>query len=169
MARVCRNIIIDVLTLIIVVTIVLLVLHLVRADAECLPSSQAVWDAHPRSHATWNLVDGRECWRVGYGKRREVVHHEQRLRSNTARLPPNDPRPRPAPATAGAVTNSASPGLTATYEPGRSRDSETQVTGLPAAPLPEETLGMMAFSSMVWTDWAQDWEDLFAAREGTDR
>jgi len=32
------------------------------ANAECLPSTKAVWMAHPGTHATWRRIEGRQCW-----------------------------------------------------------------------------------------------------------
>jgi len=36
------------------------------ARSECLPSAEAVWTAHPRSHATWRMQlpghEGTKCW-----------------------------------------------------------------------------------------------------------
>src|SRR5229473_3487421 len=38
----------------------------VPARSECLPSAEAVWNAHPGSHATWRLRlpghEGTKCW-----------------------------------------------------------------------------------------------------------
>jgi hypothetical protein len=38
----------------------------VPARSECLPSADAVWNAHPGSHATWRLRlpghEGAKCW-----------------------------------------------------------------------------------------------------------
>src|SRR5258707_2884240 len=38
----------------------------VPARSECLPSAEAVWNAHPGSHATWRLQlpghEGTKCW-----------------------------------------------------------------------------------------------------------
>src|SRR5258707_14124569 len=90
----CVLCVIDVLTVIVTLIIVLIIAGLLIFPAyagECLGSAQAVWDAHPSSHATWNLIDGRECWRVGWGKRsKEVVHSAEASRSSR-----HDTTPRP--------------------------------------------------------------------------
>jgi hypothetical protein len=47
-----------------------------RTKVECLSSANEVWAAHNGAHATWHNIDGRKCWIVGYGKRKEVIQPE---------------------------------------------------------------------------------------------
>lgn len=99
---------IDILTAVIVVIILGIVLLMFfgrpAKAGECLGSARAVWSAHPGAWATWHNVDGDKCWMVGKRHAKEVVRHEQRVRSRTARLPADETRPRPLPSTpAGAI------------------------------------------------------------------
>jgi hypothetical protein len=101
------------------------------AMAECLSSAAQVRAEHGvAAWSTWRYVDGHKCYMVG--ERKVVINDGQRGRSSriSKRLPTIDTRPRPA-ASPAVAENSASPGLTATSQPGRSIDSETI---LPAAP-----------------------------------
>ena len=85
-----------------------------EAHAECLSSPNAVWAAHPGSHATWRLRltghEGVKCWFVrgsrnvqapriqrdlAAASRRGTVHHEADRRSNGASAV-NRPDERPA-------------------------------------------------------------------------
>src|SRR5260370_21829714 len=54
------------LTAAMLVTVAMLAALSVPARSECLPSADAVWNAHPASHATWRLRlpghEGAKCW-----------------------------------------------------------------------------------------------------------
>jgi len=51
------------LTVIVLITSTLLVSKC--AEAECYSTPRQVWREHPHAHATWNYVDGKQCWRAG--------------------------------------------------------------------------------------------------------
>src|SRR5262245_6484155 len=67
------------------------------ANAECLPSARAVWNAHDGKHATWANVDGRKCWSQGFPKHERKVRHLVTVRSLNAPQRSVVPSPRPRP------------------------------------------------------------------------
>lgn len=67
-----------------------------RAEA-CLDSARAVWAQNPKAHATWNLVDGKQCWRAGWPRTSPSRHARPAygMASATSRGSLPLPRPRP--------------------------------------------------------------------------
>jgi hypothetical protein len=53
------------LTIIALITCTILVSKCAEA-AECFATPRQVWREHPHEHATWNYVDGKQCWRAGH-------------------------------------------------------------------------------------------------------
>ncbi len=123
------------------------------AQAECLSSANAVWAAHPGSHATWRLRlpghEGTKCWFASSRERKGSdadastdAAHKIRAVSEMA-----IPRPRPR---------------------SRSQDTlaETELAPLPPSAKPAST--DEGRSILIWgTPMRIDptWEELFAGRE----
>jgi len=79
-----------------VVTAMLIIIGVASVShaGECLPSARAVWNAHNGKHATWNMVGGQKCYRVGYGRHHQKVMQLAGHRGR--RFGTNDVRPRSA-------------------------------------------------------------------------
>ena len=119
----------------------------VPARSECLPGADAVWNAHPGSHATWRLRlpghEGTKCWYAGSKSKvtdadasRDAAHEITTV-STTA-----FPLPRP-----------------------RSQDA---LSDTERGPLPEPASAGEARSILIWgapMRIDEAWEEMFAGRE----
>src|SRR5215470_2590642 len=121
------------------------------AHAECLPSAEAVWAAHPGSHAMWRLRMpghiGEKCWYASPSKSEEM--QTDTPRNVGSEIAPVSaiavPRPRPQ--------------LQDTL-------AETERAPLPASAKPTSTGG--ARSILMWGAPMRidaTWDELFAGRE----
>jgi hypothetical protein len=82
------------LTIVILITANLVVSRC--AEAECFANPRQVWREYPRAHATWNYIDGKQCWRRGYPQHASRERH--RSYGMAVSLPPVPiPRERPVP------------------------------------------------------------------------
>jgi hypothetical protein len=115
------------------------------ARAECLSSADAVWAAHPGSHATWRLRlpghEGVKCWfAAGRGKAMDAAAARDSIPENNANA---IPLPLPRPGSTDALTGAdrvSSPGVS---------------TG--------EARSVLTGGTPMQID--QTWDDLFIARE----
>ena len=169
----------------------MLATQLMPAHSECLSSAEAVWKAHPGSHATWRLHlpghEGEKCW---FGTSKSKVTGADDSRGADREIRPvgatGAPLPRPRSQDALADTNRAPMTgaddskdvpleiipvgvMAAPSLPPRSQDTLTSTDRAPlrAFAKPPST-GDAASVLMIWgTPMRIDatWEDLFAGRE----
>jgi hypothetical protein len=114
------------------------------ARAECLSSADAVWAAHPGSHATWRLRlpghEGVKCWfAAGRGKAMDAAAARDTILENNLNAIPL-PLPRPGSGDALTSDRTSSPAVSA-----------------------GEARSMLTGGTPIQID--QTWDDMFKARE----
>ena len=120
------------------------------AHAECLSSAEAVWNAHPGSHATWRLRlpghEGTKCWFARGSTNQQVPRIRQVV--DSPRGTRADPR-----------TDGQAKGASSQVKPSAGPDESPHAL----APTERAPLSILIWGAPMRMD--ATWEDIFTRRE----